>query len=150
MDGFLSDADDYEIPGFAESAFQIAAEEAEEEDHEEEGEGHEEEHEEEAFGVLEGSRVERRGGAIGLSAVGENGFAGTVDGTDAIVSILLGSEEGIVYVCNGDEDISEWYYGPVPNLNDISFTNPQGARITASLIGNSFKGKITLRDGREL
>lgn len=81
---------------------------------------------------------------------GENGFAGTVDGTDAYVSILLGSEEGIVYVCNGDEDISEWYYGPVPNLNDISFTNPQGARITASLIGNSFKGKITLRDGREL
>jgi hypothetical protein len=81
---------------------------------------------------------------------GENGFVGTVDGTDAYVSILLGSDEGIVYVCNGDEDISEWYYGPVSNLNDISFTNPQGAKITASLIGNSFKGEITLRDGRKL
>jgi len=77
VDGFLSDADDYEIPGFAESAFQIAAEEAEEEEHEEEGEehGHDEEGEE-AFGILEGSRSEREGGAIGLSFVGENGFAG--------------------------------------------------------------------------
>ena len=81
---------------------------------------------------------------------GENGFVGIVDGTDAYVSILLGSEEGIVYVCNGVEDISEWYYGSVANLNDISFTNPQGAKITASLIGNSFKGEITLRDGRKL
>lgn len=78
VDGFLSDADDYEIPGFVESAFQIAAEEAEEEGHEHEdeeheGEGHEEE---EAFGILEGSRVKRSGAAIGLSKVGERGFAG--------------------------------------------------------------------------
>ncbi len=77
VDGFISDADDYDIPGFAESAFQIAAEEAEEaeEGHDEDEEGHGEE-EEEAFGILEGSRSERRGGAVGLSFVGENGFAG--------------------------------------------------------------------------
>lgn len=73
VDGFLSDADDYEIPGFVESAFQIAAEEAEEEGEEHEGDAAEEE---EAFGILEGSRVERRGGAIGLSTAGERGFAG--------------------------------------------------------------------------
>ncbi|MFQ3244617.1 MAG: iron complex outermembrane receptor protein [Arenicella sp.] len=74
VDGFLSDADDFEIPGFAESAFQIAAEEAEEEGEEHEGEEHDDE--EEAFGILEGSRSERRGGAVGLSFIGDNGFAG--------------------------------------------------------------------------
>jgi iron complex outermembrane receptor protein len=88
LDGFLSDADDYDIPGFAESALQIAAEEAEEdheEDHEEEG--HEEE---EAFGILEGSRVKRRGGAIGLSAVGERGYVGLAISTSDAEYGLVG------------------------------------------------------------
>ncbi len=44
---------------------------------------------------------------------GENGFVGTVEGTNAFVSILLGEEEGIAYVCDGDEDISEWFSGPI-------------------------------------
>lgn len=95
LDGFLSDADDYEIPGFAESAFQIAAEEAEEEGHDDEGEEHEEE--EEAFGILEGSRVERRGGAIGLSAVGDRGFVGfSISSFDAEYGLVggHGHEEG--------------------------------------------------------
>ena len=70
VDGFVSDADDYEIPGFVESAFQIAAEEAEEAEAGDDGE------EEEAFGILEGSRSERSGGAVGLSYVTDNGFVG--------------------------------------------------------------------------
>ncbi len=76
LDGFLSDADDYQIPGFAESAFQIAAEEAQEQlgEHQEEEAAHDEE--EQAFGLLEGSRSQRRGGAIGLSFVNEKGFMG--------------------------------------------------------------------------
>jgi len=101
VDGFTSDADDYEIPGFAESAFQIAAEEAEEaeEEHDEdEGEEHgDEEEEEEVFGVLEGSRSERRGGAIGLSFVGESGFIGiSVSSLDADYGLVggHGHEEG--------------------------------------------------------
>jgi len=100
VDGFASDADDYEIPGFAESAFQIAAEEAEEaeEGHDEEEEGHDEEEEEEVFGILEGSRSERRGGAIGLSFVGENGFVGvSLSSLDADYGLVGGhghEEEG--------------------------------------------------------
>jgi len=64
-------------PTRATAHLRSTAEEAEEEEHEEEGEehGHDEEGEE-AFGILEGSRSEREGGAIGLSFVGENGFAG--------------------------------------------------------------------------
>lgn len=69
VDGFVSDADDYDIPGFVESSFQMAAEEAEEAE-EEHGDDDEHGEEEEAFGVLEGSRSKRSGGAVGLSFIG--------------------------------------------------------------------------------
>jgi len=89
IDGFLSDADDYEIPGFAESAFQIAAEEAEEAE-----ERNDEDEEEEVFGILEGSRSERSGGAVGLSFVGDNGFVGvSVSSLDADYGLVGGHHE---------------------------------------------------------
>ncbi|MEO0368543.1 MAG: TonB-dependent receptor plug domain-containing protein, partial [Pseudomonadota bacterium] len=72
VDAFSRDGDDYEIPGFVESARFIAAEEAEEEEEghdEHEEEGHDEE--EEARDILEGSRNERSGGAVSLSFVGD-------------------------------------------------------------------------------
>lgn len=79
LDGFARDADDYEIPGFAESALLRAMEEEHEEegDHEEEGEegGHEEE-EEEAFGRLPASAMDVQGGSAGASFIGERGFFG--------------------------------------------------------------------------
>ena len=78
---------------------------------------------------------------------GENGFVGEVEGTNAFVSILLGTEAGIAYVCNGEENISEWFKGPVSDLKEIYFTNSAGAKITASLIDNSFQGEITFKDG---
>ncbi|MEM9739200.1 MAG: TonB-dependent receptor [Pseudomonadota bacterium] len=63
------DFDNYDIPGFAESAFQRAAEEAEE-DGEDEGE------EEEQRDTLENSFVETQTYAAGLSWVGDDGFLG--------------------------------------------------------------------------
>lgn len=73
IDGFDRSADEYEIPGFAESSALRALEEAEEE--EEHGD---EEHgeEEEAFGVLPGSQLESQGGALGLSWIGDRMFFG--------------------------------------------------------------------------
>ena len=115
VDGFLSDADDYDIPGFAESAFQIAAEEAEEA-LEGEGEGEEGE-EEEAFGILEGSRSERSGGAVGLSFVGDNGFVG--------VSVSsLNAEYGLVGGHHEEEEEEEGAEeeGEEPGLIDLSQT----------------------------
>ena len=70
---FSREADDYEIPGFAESARFRAAEEAEEEEHGEE-EGHEEE--EEVFGIAENSDLESEGAAFGASYIWENGYFG--------------------------------------------------------------------------
>lgn len=78
--GFLDrESGDVEIPGFAESVYQMEAEE-EEHDHEE-GEDHDEEEEhdehadedEEAFGVLENSFVDTRSGYLGLAWFGDNG-----------------------------------------------------------------------------
>jgi len=115
VDGFYSDADDYDIPGFAESSFQMAAEEAEEEEHDEE-EGHDEEDEEEIFGVLEGSRSERRGGGVGLSFVGESGFAGiSVSSLDADYGLVGGhghEEEG-----HDEEEEGEDPFSGVESVN---------------------------------
>jgi len=74
LDGFYRDADDYEIPGFAESRALRRMEEAEHEEEEHEEEEHHEE--EEAYGELPSSQMEAKGGALGLSWVGERGFVG--------------------------------------------------------------------------
>ncbi|MGE0626073.1 MAG: TonB-dependent receptor, partial [Pseudomonadales bacterium] len=65
VDGFYRDADDYEIPGYAESQ---ALRDLEEEEEGEEGE--------EAYGELPGSELETSGGALGGSFVGDWGFIG--------------------------------------------------------------------------
>ncbi|MCY4013939.1 MAG: TonB-dependent receptor [Gammaproteobacteria bacterium] len=95
VDGFTREADDYDIPGFAESAALHALHELEEEEehHDEEGhddheeehhDEHEDEHEEEAYGTLPGSGLEVRGGSAGFSIVGERGFVGlAVSGLDS-------------------------------------------------------------------
>ncbi len=68
-EGYYRDADDYNIPGFAESATLRALEEAEDEelDHEEE---------EEAFGTVPNTAMEAKGGAIGGSLIFPDGFIG--------------------------------------------------------------------------
>ena len=79
LDGFSRSADEYDIPGFAESPRFRAAEGHEEEgEHDEEGDEVEERHadEEEVFGTLPGSQADGAGGAFGLSLVGDWGFAG--------------------------------------------------------------------------
>ena len=104
IDAFSRESDDYDIPGFAESAA-LHAQEEEEEHHDEEGHddhdeeeahdhdeeeehGHEDEHEEEVSGYLPGSGSEVRGGSVGFSVVGERGFIG-------IAVSALDSEYGI-------------------------------------------------------
>lgn len=82
--GFLDrQSNDIEIPGFAESFYQMEAEEREEDEHHddeeehEEGEEHEDEDEhgdeEEVFGVLENSFVDTQSGYLGLAWFGDNG-----------------------------------------------------------------------------
>ena len=74
LDGYYRKADNYSIPGFAES---LALRELEEAEHEgEEEEEHEEHEEEEQFGFVENSDLENKGGTVGIGFIGENGSFG--------------------------------------------------------------------------
>ena len=70
------DFDVYEIPGNAESAFQMAAEEAEEEGHDDHDDDDHDHDEEGGEGVLENSFVETETLSAGVSWVGDNAFLG--------------------------------------------------------------------------
>ena len=78
LSGSMRDFDDYEIPGFAESALQRALEEEEHHDEDEgdEGEEHDHEEEEEAYGLVENTFVETETLSAGLSWIGEDAFFG--------------------------------------------------------------------------
>ena len=76
--GYLErDSGDLEIPGFAESTYQMELEEQEHGEEHEEGDHEEDEHgEEETFGVLENSFVDTRSGYAGLAWFGDRGSLG--------------------------------------------------------------------------
>lgn len=109
LDGFTREADDYEIPGYAESAALRALEEHEEEEHEENEEEH---HEEAVRDELPGSSLDVAGGAVGASYVGERGFAGAaVSWLDAEYGLPGGHEHG------DEEDEAEEGHGGTPLLD---------------------------------
>ena len=85
FDAFSREADDYDIPGHAESAALRAMEheeehhdehEHEEEEHHDEDEHEDEHEEEEVYGRLPGSALEVRGGSAGFSWIHDRGFVG--------------------------------------------------------------------------
>jgi hypothetical protein len=75
---------------------------------------------------------------------GSKGFVGKVDGTNAFISLLVGSHEGVVYVCNGDEEIAEWFREDITDQKNINLANSAGAQIAAQFKGESFEGNVTL------
>ena len=77
---------------------------------------------------------------------GEKGFVGTVEGTNAFISLLIAKDEGIVYVCNGDEEIAEWFRGELNDPKIVNLANSAGAHITAQFEEKSFEGNVTLRN----
>ena len=71
LDAFYRDADEYEIPGFAESSAMRALEEQERHNEHDDHGG-----DAEAFGILPNSQLEAAGGALGASFIGERSFIG--------------------------------------------------------------------------
>lgn len=92
LDGFGRDADQYEIPGFAESKAQRAAEQANDED--------------ETRGFLPGSQLRNHGGAVGVSWVTDKGFMGlAVSGLEADYGLPGGhSDEEPLPLAEEDEE----------------------------------------------
>jgi hypothetical protein len=79
-----------------------------------------------------------------LDLQGETGFVGPVFNTDAYVAVLVSNEEALIYVCNGEDGISEWFKAPITDMHNFNVTNDAGASVEADFSGESFNGKVTL------
>jgi iron complex outermembrane recepter protein len=109
LDGFWRDADEYEIPGFAESK---ALRGLGDEDHDDD----DEDHDDAVRGRLPGSQLEARGGALGLSYIGERGFFGAaVSRYEAEYGLPGGHEHGHHDDDHDDEGT------PIVDLNQTRF-----------------------------
>lgn len=127
IDAFNKEADDYDIPGFAESATLRALEEAESE-----GEGEEEE----VFGTVEGSRYDLSGFSVGGSWVGEKGHLGvSISESEGVYGLVGGHEEeegeeeeaeeeegvGIIDFDQTRFDLSAGLINPFSGISEIDF-----------------------------
>ncbi len=113
LDGAYREADEYEIPGFAESA---ALRALEEEEHGDEDHGDEEGEEEEAFGILPGSDLETSSGALGISYVGDRGFVGAAISRYESTYGLPGGHEHEHEGEEGEEEEEEEEGNPILDL----------------------------------
>ena len=76
------------------------------------------------------------------------GFVGTVEGTNAFVSIMVAdsdteTDEAIVYICDGDTELREWFRGPVDDPTNFALTNDTGATVTVTTVDGAFTGEFT-------
>ncbi len=75
------------------------------------------------------------------------GFVGTVDGTNAFVALVASGGEAIVYVCDGNEDLADWFAGSVQETT-IDLTNDGGAQVEATASGGGYRGTVTFANGK--
>jgi hypothetical protein len=83
------------------------------------------------------------------------GYVGTVEGTNAFVGIIAtdneaGDNEAVVYVCDGDDEIREWFSGAIDDPASITMVNEGGGSVDAVWSdndGGSWSGEVTLNDG---
>jgi hypothetical protein len=53
----------------------------------------------------------------------------------------------VAYVCNGDEQISEWFNEDIIDPTELNLKNGNGTQITAHFRENSFHGEVALSNG---
>jgi hypothetical protein len=81
------------------------------------------------------------------------GFVGTVEGTDAFVSVMVAdsdteTDEAIVYICDGEAELREWFRGPVDDPTTFQLTNDTDASVTVEFIDGTFRGEFTDATGQ--
>jgi len=85
-------------------------------------------------------------GDSGTNSVGDNpeaGFVGSVEGTDAFIAIVPGDNSVAAYVCNGDEEIADYFWGTVDTSDSFELSSQSGARLEAKLVDGVFTGSFT-------
>lgn len=74
-------------------------------------------------------------------------FVGTVEGTDAFISLVSQTDQQLVaYICDG-QTISTWFRGE-RNENQVDLLAPSGVRLQASIENGRVTGSVTLAEGR--
>ena len=73
------------------------------------------------------------------------GFVGSVEGTDAFVSVVVadsdtGADEVVVCVCGGEAEVREGFDGPVDDPTGFVLTNDAGAVVSVELVDGVFRG----------
>ncbi len=81
------------------------------------------------------------------SSAAKHGYVGTLQGPDAFVAIVAADDEAVVYVCNGDEGIGEWFEGRIDDSADFILTNVAGASVQAMYVDETWQGDVTFADG---
>lgn len=81
------------------------------------------------------------------AAEAQNGFVGQVEGTNAFIAIVAGTEEAAVYVCDGESQISTWFAGPVGDPAAFELSADDGASISVELVEGTYSGTFTDPDG---
>ncbi len=85
------------------------------------------------------------GQTANLNAAGR-GFVGAVEDSNALVAVVVSGGQAIVYVCDGNDDISLWFAGPGES-SSIDLTNDARARVEAAKSGRSYDGTVTFAGG---
>jgi len=80
------------------------------------------------------------------------GFVGAVDGTNAFVSVVVADggtagDEAIVYVCDGEAEIREWFRGPIDDPTHFNLSNDAGAGVNVTLGDGGYSGEFTQTSG---
>jgi hypothetical protein len=77
----------------------------------------------------------------------DRGHVGRVSGTDAFIAVVAGGGEAVVYVCDGDAGIAEWFAGPVADEGSFDLTNDGGAGVRAAVVDDRYEGEVTFANG---
>lgn len=77
----------------------------------------------------------------------QNGYVGTVDGTDAYVAIVVADKTVAAYVCDGPNQVAESFWTTVSDPGSFTLDTPSGAVLRAQIVGDVATGQVTLRSG---
>jgi hypothetical protein len=85
------------------------------------------------------------------TAAGMALFVGPVDGSDALVGLVLEDAQAVLYACGGSTDahqLNDWFFG---KAGDRALTLARaGARVDATIEAAQARGTLTLQDGTVL
>lgn len=72
-------------------------------------------------------------------------YAGSVEGSDALIAVVANGSAGVAYVCDGAE-ISEWFLGEQSG-GTLELAGEKGGSLSGQLAGDSLDGSVSIADG---